>query len=400
MDNTLLLLYKICFWSRSKTNNSKTKKMAQKTKILYLITQSEWGGAGRYVFDLAGNLPKDQYEVAVAAGGNEELFESLKKIAITTYQLKNLVRQISAIDDIKAYSEIKKLVKKVNPDILHLNSSKAGVIGAIAGRHAKVKKIVYTAHGFVFNEPMPGWKKIIYLLAEKFSAKYKDAIICVSEFDRQTAIKNKIASETKLVTVNNGVGPIDFIDSKTAREKLNLPPDKIVIGTIANFYETKGLVYLIKAAKLITEKFPDVIFRLIGFGQLENDLKAEIQRLNLSDRFFIGKVENGKNYLKAFDYYILSSVKEGFPYAILEAMQTGLPIVATNVGGIPEMISDKTNGLLVKSADPRALAQALTSLLQDKNLAAQLGNQAKLDVEKKFSLQKMLAETQKVYFQK
>ncbi|MFA6410059.1 MAG: glycosyltransferase family 4 protein [Candidatus Buchananbacteria bacterium] len=374
--------------------------MAQKTKILYLITQSEWGGAGRYVFDLAGNLPKDQYEVAVAAGGNEELFESLKKIAITTYQLKNLVRQISAIDDIKAYSEIKKLVKKVNPDILHLNSSKAGVIGAIAGRHAKVKKIVYTAHGFVFNEPMPGWKKIIYLLAEKFSAKYKDAIICVSEFDRQTAIKNKIASETKLVTVNNGVGPIDFIDSKTAREKLNLPPDKIVIGTIANFYETKGLVYLIKAAKLITEKFPDVIFRLIGFGQLENDLKAEIQRLNLSDRFFIGKVENGKNYLKAFDYYILSSVKEGFPYAILEAMQTGLPIVATNVGGIPEMISDKTNGLLVKSADPRALAQALTSLLQDKNLAAQLGNQAKLDVEKKFSLQKMLAETQKVYFQK
>jgi len=370
--------------------------MAQPSKILYLVTQSEWGGASRYVFDLATHFASD-YKIAVAAGGNDELFTKLSEKNIENYKLKNLVREINLIKDIKAYFEIKKLIRKIKPDILHLNSSKAGVIGAIAGRHTNVKKIIYTVHGFVFNEPMAGWQKQIYIWAEKFSAKYKDKLICVSEYDRQTGIINKITSENKLITINNGIEPIDFLSKAAARQKLNLPQDEIIVGTIANFYLTKGLTYLITAAKKITKVMPNLIFRLIGFGRLENQLKADIKKLGLENKFFLGKILNAKEYLLAFDIFVLPSVKEGFSYTILEAMQAGLPIVATRVGGIPEMIQDKINGLLVPPADSQALADAIIELLKNKNLAIQLGNQAKIDINQKFNLDKMVFATEKVY---
>ncbi len=378
--------------------------MAQPSKILYLVTQSEWGGAQRYIFDLATHLPNELYEVTVSAGPTDrktkqgqDLLIKLDEKNIKNYRLKNLVREINPIKDFKAYFEIKKLLKEVKPDILHLNSSKAGVIGAIAGRHANVKKIIYTVHGFVFNEPTANWQKQIYIWAEKFSAKYKDKLICVSEYDRQTGIKNKIASENKLITINNGVEPINFLGKSVARQKINLPPDKIIVGTIANFYLTKGLTYLITAAKEVTKILPNLIFLLIGFGRLENQLKAGIKKLNLENKFFLGKILSAKEYLLAFDIFVLPSVKEGFSYTILEAMQAGLPIVTTTVGGIPEMISDKINGLLVPPADPDTLAQAIIKLLENKNLATQLGNQAKIDVNQKFNLDKMVSATEKIY---
>src|SRR3989338_1463671 len=367
-----------------------------KPKILYLITQSEWGGAQRYIFDLANNL-KNDYEITVTAGGEDELLKEINEIGVRTFPLKNLVREISPAKDILAYFEIKKLAKLIKPDILHLNSSKAGVLGAFAGKHAGVKKIIYTVHGFSFNEPMAKWKKYLYLLAEKLSAKYKDKIICVSEFDRQTGIKNKIGDQKKLITIHNGVGQIELLDKNQARQLLNLPPDKIVIGTIANFYPTKGLNYLISAANEVIKNYPNILFRLIGFGQLENELRQQIKKLNLENNFFIGKLLAGNRYLLAFDYYVLPSVKEGFPYAILEAMQTGLPIIATNVGGIPEIIKDGQNGLLVNPADPKSITNAIDYLMKNQGAADRLAKQAKIDVVKNFSLEKMLIETKRVY---
>ncbi|MDD2807003.1 MAG: glycosyltransferase family 4 protein [Patescibacteria group bacterium] len=373
--------------------------MPKISKILYIVTQSEWGGAQRYIFDLANEFKAKGYQVAIAAGGDEELFDKLKQQGIQTYQLKNLVREINPLKDIAAYFEIKKLLKNFAPDILHLNSSKAGVIGAMAGRHTGIKKIIYTVHGFVFNEPMSKLKKIIYVWAEKFSARYKNKLICVSEYDRQTGIQNKITNANKLITINNGIQKIDFNSTNEARLKLHLPENKIIVGTVANFYLTKGLSYLIDASKTVITDWPDILFVLVGDGRLRPSLENKISELGLKNSFILLGRQPSDFYklLKAFDIYCSASVKEGLSYTILEAMQAGLPIVATKVGGIPEMIQDKSNGLMVPPADKQALAGAIIELIKNKNLAATLGRQAKIDFENKFSLDKMIFKTEKVY---
>ncbi len=368
------------------------------TKILYLVTQSEFGGAQRYIFNLALNLAKKNYQITVAAGGNQALFSKLSEAGISCIKLKHLAREINLLKDWLAYREIKKMIKDIKPDILHLNSSKAGVIGALAGRRCHVKKIIYTVHGFVFNEPMSKLKKRFYLWAEKYSAKYKDILICVSEFDRQVGIQNNIAPKNKFITINNGISKINFLDKEIAKETLGLPANKKIIGSISYLYPTKGFNYFIKAAKIILAAAPDTLFAIIGEGQERKKIEAEIADLNLQDNFFIlGEKIDAAKYLKAFDIYVCSSVKEGFPFSILEAMQAELPIVATNVGGIPEIITNEKNGLLVLAEDQISLAKTVIKLIEDGALAQKISRQAKIDAEQKFSSERMLALTESIY---
>ena len=372
--------------------------MPETIKILYLVTQSEFGGAQRYIFDLVTNLPDSKYHAEVAAGGSGELFSSLEKAGVKSYRLKNLVRQINPIKDVAAYLEIKKLLQKTRPDILHLNSSKAGVIGAIAGSHAGIKKIIYTVHGFVFNEPLPNWKKNIYLVMEKFSAKYKDKLICVSEFDRKIGIKKRICAPEKLITIRNGIEQIEFLDQQWARNELKLDQNMTIVGTVANFYPTKGLPDLVQAAKTVNQKIPGTVFAVIGDGGKRNLLETKINELKLNKNFILlGEKKEAWRYLKAFDAYVCSSVKEGLPYSIMEAMAAGLPVIATKVGGIPELIEENVNGLLVEPRNPDKLAEKIITVLKGKDLADRLSAQSKDKVEKYFNLARVIKDTENIY---
>ncbi|MBI5765965.1 glycosyltransferase family 4 protein [Candidatus Falkowbacteria bacterium] len=367
-------------------------------KILYIVTQSELGGAQRYISDLAKYFSGNGDDVWVAAGGNDALFELLKNAGIKAIKLRNLVREINPLKDLQALLELKKIISDLHPDIVHLNSSKAGVLGAVAAKVASVKKIIYTVHGFVFNEPMNRMQKIFYLLAEKISAHFKNYIICVSEFDYQQALINKICSPKKLITIHNGIDEIKFSSKEEAKKELNLPPNKIIIGCIANFYASKGLEYLIEAARIVKEKIPGVLFVIIGDGQEKNNLISKIKKNDLAENFILtGKINQAERCLKAFDLYACSSVKEGFPYSLLEAMTAGLPIVATKVGGIPEMIKNNYSGILVEPANPDELAKAIINLCQNKSLAMHLASQALAEYHQYFNFDTMIAKTKKVY---
>jgi len=374
----------------------------QKNKVLFIVTQSELGGAQRYILDLA-QIFNDTFEVLAAAGGNGGLFDELTLNNIKFSKLKNLVREINLVKDIKAAWEIYKLIKKERPDILHVNSSKAGILGALAGRLAGVKKIVYTVHGFVFNEPMPAWQKTFYIWAEKISAWFKDYLICVSEFDRQCGLKFKIAPAKKLITIHNGIDRINFLSQAEARQTLNKTYSLqltaySLIGTIANFYPTKGLTYLIQAAEIIVKKYPACHFIIIGDGDGRQDLETEIEKNNLKNNFhLIGAIREARKFLKAFDVYVCASIKEGFPYSILEAMAAPLPIISTDAGGIPEMIEYNKSGLLISPANPQMLAEAILKLLTDDNQAKKLAAEAANIVKNKFNLEKMAKKTAKLY---
>jgi len=373
------------------------------TKILYFITQSEYGGAQRYVFDLANNLGRE-FEVAVALGeqGKDgKLAKKLEENNIKYYIIPHLKRSISPLNEILAFFEISKLIKNYQPNIIHLNSSKISILGSLAGLFIKLKiknlKIIYTVHGWVFNEPLPAPVKWFYLWAEKFTAKFKDKIICVSESDRQVALKYKIAPVEKLITIHNGLAPVNFYTREEALPLLakERAGGEVFIGSIGNLYKTKGFEYFIEAADILTHKLnTPATFIIIGEGKEREALKNLIAKYNLKNNFILaGSIDEAARLLPAFDVYVCSSVKEGLSYTLIEAMQAGRPIVATAVGGNPEMIENEKTGLLSKPADARDLAEKIKTLLNNKTLALELGQNAKAKAMAEFGLEKMVEQT-------
>ena len=386
-----------------------------KKRVLYVVTQGEWGGAQRYIYDLAGSPEAQNWVINVAFGndGDNALNPKIEALGAKIWPLKWLKRPISPIADILAVFELWRLFRQIRPDVIHLNSSKAGVVGSLASflvshkPYAISHKLIYTVHGWVFNEPMSALKKIFYLWAEKFTARFKDKIICVSEFDRQIALKYRIAPAEKLVRIHNGINidSMEFLPKDEARRELIKKPwdphapsglgMTTVIGTIANFFSTKGLEYLIEAVRLlITDYRLPITAIIIGDGELRPQLENLISKYNLQKNIFLaGKKENASKYLRAFDIYVCSSVKEGFPYSILEAMAAELPIIATKVGGIPEIIENNESGLLIEPRESGALAEKIKLLLNQPELADQLAANAQKKVKEKFLKSTMIQKT-------
>lgn len=379
----------------------------KKIKILYIITQGELGGAQNYVLGLARYF-KEDFDIFVASGDTKPSGSeiSLKNEKISYFIIKNLQREISFWLDIKAFLEIRSMIKKINPDIIHLNSSKVSILGSLAAIFLN-KKIVYTAHGWVFNEPLPVWQKAFYKYAEKLTAPLKDKIICVSHKDYDSAIKEKICREKKLVVIYNGITKIIFLPPEQARKKISelskLPffkinTEDILIGSIGNLYKTKGFEYLLQAFKIACDCDSRLKLAIIGEGAEREELEKMISQLNLKSRAFLaGRIDNAAELLQGFNLYVNSSVKEGLPYSIIEAMAAGLPIVAAKVGGIPELISHKEEGYLVDSADPVKLAEAILSLLEDKKLRSLISGNAQKKSESEFTIEKTARLTKEIY---
>jgi len=373
-------------------------------KILYLITQSELGGAQKYILDLASYFQKEN-DVLVCSGEEKEnkwFEENLSKNNIKYLAIKNLKRDISPLKDIKAFLEIRSVIKKFKPDIVHLNSTKISILGSLASVFIWKTKVVYTAHGWVFNENLSTKKKRFYTLLEKYTTHLKEKIICVSDYDKNSAIKIGIKKQ-KLTTIYNGILNINYLSRDEARLKLNkiinhkINDNDYLIGTIGNLYKNKGFLYLINAIKSVTLNFPDIKLIIIGEGEEKEKLEKVIKEKGMENNIFLcGKIENASNLMKAFDLYINSSIKEGLSYTILEAMQAKLPIIVTDVGGNPEMIKNRINGIVIKSKKSEDMAEKIIYLLNNKNKADlfAMNNKEKL---KFFNYNKMLEKTSNIY---
>lgn len=381
--------------------------MEDKQKILYLITQGEQGGAQKYVLDLAARLPRGKFVVTIAYGEQKKswLRGQAKNLGISTHYIKHLKRKISPFYDLLAFFELYHFFISHNFDIVHANSSKAGILGSLAAKAAMVPRIIYTAHGWVFNEPLPAKQKRIYFWAEKISAAAKDRIICVSDYDREVALKYGFKRQ-KLTTIHNGIDTTSttFLSREKARSALGatcaLTKTKRSLATIANFYPTKGLIYLLQAVKQLSqppgkEKKNQYSLCIFGAGKLHDELQEFIEKNKLSHTVrLVAGMRNASSFLPAFDLFVIPSLKEGYPYTILEAQATGLPIVATNVGGVPEALSfyPETHFRIVPPKDSYALANAIKDIaamppLTEKELNKIKGRiDIKEMIEKTFSL--------------
>lgn len=347
------------------------KKEARK-KVLYVITKSVWGGAQKYVHDLATNLP-EEYKPMVAGGppgdeasGRGPMAEKIISSGIPYFEIKSFQRNVNIFKDVFAFFEILSILFKTKPDIIHVSSAKAG---GVAGTAFSIYKLlitnykllaVFTVHGWTLNEARPKWQIFLIKFFSKITCLFYDKIICVSEYDRKTALENKIAPEKKLITIHNGIKPEDYIF---------LPKTENWIGTIGEETKNKGHKYLKEAEKHLS----NINFKIIS---------------NLPD---------AARYMKNFDIFILPSLKEGLPYVLLEAGLAELPVITTNVGGILEIIENEKDGLLINPAQPQEIAKAVEKLLKDENLRKTLTKNLHQKILQEFSFEKMLNQTITVY---
>ena len=376
----------------------------KRQKILYIITKSNWGGAQRYVFDLATNLPKEKYEVAVALGGEGTLKTKLEQNGIAVISVANLARDINLRAEVSVFFELLSLLRSNHYDIVHLNSSKIGGLGALAARLARVPRIVFTAHGWAFKESRHVITRGVVTFISWLTVFLSHQTIVVSQDDQKKATGFPFVQK-KITLVHNGVTPTSLAPRVEARAALlgNHAPhllDNSVLwlGTISELHRNKGLAYLIEAlANLPTTNY-SLLTIIVGEGEERPRLEALIKEKNLTEKIFlVGHKENAASLLVAFDIFTLTSEKEGLPYAILEAGLAGLPVVATNVGGIPEIIRDMESGIVVRAKDMKEIADALRYLLAHPDKRAGFGTGLKQTVQKDFSLPAMLSATLKLY---
>lgn len=373
-------------------------EVTPKRRILYVITKSSWGGAQRYVFDVACGARDKGYEVMVAVGGEGELVERLKEEGIEVQQLRDLKRDINISHELSSLSALWKIASQWKPDVIHGNSSKAGLYAGIVGRLAGTKHILFTAHGWAFNEDRPAWQKKIIWFFHFLTILLSHKTICVSEATKRDT-ENMPLSRSHTVVIPNGVEESTLLSRKDAR--LILAPHvsfPVWVGTIAELHPTKQLHVLLRAFAKIAEHHADTMLMIIGEGQERKRLEALVRELNLEDRVRLrGHVEQASAYLSAFDLFVLPSRSEALAYVLLEAGLAELPVIASNVGGVPEVILDKETGILVPSGDVEGLAQSMDDLLGDPIERRRLAAAHKERVSKFFRKADMIERTLALY---
>lgn len=374
--------------------------MTQTKKILYVITKSNWGGAQRYVYDLATSLPRDQFEPVVACGGNGELVTHLTHAGVRTVTIKSFQRDIALGKDMAAFLELLRLFRAERPHVVHLNSSKAGGVGALAARLAGVPRTIFTAHGWAFNEPRSTVVRGFIWLAHWVTALLCHAVIAVSKRDHAQGAAMPFVAH-KMTLIHNGIRPEELLPRKQAQREIFgtvLPAKTLIVGTIAELHPNKGLACGLEAIKSLTDAGIPVVWGIIGTGEARTALLENVSVLEVTNRVvFAGTKERAARYLSAFDVFLLPSAKEGLPYVLLEAGAAHLPIVATNVGGIPEIVADGTTGMLVPPCDAESIVSALKVLAENHALRASLGNRARDTIANSFSFERMFTKTEALY---
>lgn len=381
----------------------------QKQKILYIITKGNWGGAQRYVFDLATHLPKELFEPVVAKGEGTMLSEKLTRAGIRTIHLAKLFenRKVQpGASDFGAFFEILHLLKTERPDIIHLNSSRASLLGALASRLLSLfsflvpnayrlkPRLIFTVHGWPFKEPRSSFVRTLIWLASYLTALLAHRVVVLSKGDYELAGKMPSISR-KVSLIYNGIEATEELSRTDTREKLTLPTEAFVIGTIAELNRNKGISTLIEALTQLPNK---IRLCLIGDGEDRQKLQTLAHFRNVADRItFVGALPDASAYLSAFDLFVLPSLKEGLPYTLLEAGMQGLPVVASDISGIRDIISTSHVGILVPPQDPRKLAEAIHTLFVQKDTREKLGGALKERVVQTFSLSRMLEETERLY---
>ncbi len=361
-------------------------------RLLLAVTLSEWGGAQAYVHALA-RAARDAYEVTVLTAPGGRLVEVLRKEAIRVLTVPTLQRAPHPVRDALALAHIVSVLRRERFDLIHANSTKAGILVRAAARLTGTSPIIFTAHGWAFGGAKVALTRWLIAHAERVAAGWTTRIICVSAHDRELALRCRVAAPDQLSVIPMGVDPAPFLADRPLARATG-PGDEPVIIAVGRLARPKDPVVLVEAVSRL--KVGRVL--IVGDGPLRRGVEEAIRRRRLNGRVrLLGFRDDVPDLLRASDVFVLSSWWEGMPLAIIEAMLAGLPVVATAVGGIPELVEHGVTGLLIRVGDAGGLAQALARLVADDPLRRRMGEAGRRRALQSFNLQDTVAHTLALY---
>lgn len=315
-------------------------------KVLIVITKADWAGAQRIVYEICKGIIQDKnanIKVDVAVGDNGILAEKLRDMGIKVHVLKHLIHPIKPFIDIKGYYELKKLIKENKYDVVHCHSTKAGILGRLAACKLGVKKIIYTVHGWWPILRYEGMKIKVAIIVERYMAKKCTDLVLLSESDKKLTKEMKIGNEEQYSIIYNQI-TVDKVEKGKLRKELGVCDNTKIIGNVSRTDNPKNPKMFIEIAKEYFSNQPsiDTKFVWVGDGILYDECIKLVEQLNLSDKVkFIGFREDGINYMADFDLLLMTSNWEGVPITILEAMELGVPVLSSDVGGIKEVVGEE-----------------------------------------------------------
>lgn len=359
-------------------------------KIVHVVTRSDAiGGAHVHVREVCAGLQRRGHEVTVLLGGSGPFLDDLRRHNIPCRSVEHLVRAIRPVSDALALADLRKNLRELEPDLVSTHSSKAGWLGRIAAWSLGIP-VTFTAHGWAFTEGVSRAAALVYRAAEWLAAPFADRIITVSEYDRRLALRYGVAGERKMVTVLNGMPRVE----EGLRADPSVQPPRIAM--VARFDAPKDHATLLRALSFLRNQ--PWTLDLIGDGPTQQQARILVEELGLTGRVqFLGERRDVGNCLARCQLLALVSDFEGLPLAVLEGMRAGLPVVATDVGGLPEAVSHGVTGLLAPRRDPAELADKLTLLLADPDRRALMGAAGRERFLRKFTFDAMLDQTLDVY---
>ncbi len=367
----------------------------EKIKVIHIITRLDKGGSAENTLLTAEGLDKKLYDVLLVKGLSiesgmtedeavavEKSIRAAEREGVRILTVPGLMRKIAPFSDFKAFIELIKILRHERPHIVHTHTSKAGILGRWAAFFAGVPIIIHTPHGHVFWGYFGRFKTSLYVILEKIAAFITDKIIALTEQEKNDHLLFRIAPMDKFSIVHSGIKLDGFsdlpVDPEAIKRKLGIPGKGLVIGTAGRFAAVKGHRYLIEAAVSIAEARPDTTFVFLGSGELLEELQNMAEKLGLKENVkFPGWRADVAEVMSVFDLFVLPSLNEGMGRVLVEAMALGKPVVASDVGGIPDLIIHGKNGYLVPPGDALSLSAAIGDLIEDPEKGRKMGENGK-----------------------
>jgi glycosyltransferase involved in cell wall biosynthesis len=369
-------------------------------KVCYIITKLDLGGAQKVALAIGNGLNKNLFNVFFITGIGGILDKAIDK-TFKVYKLKQLVREISLIEDLKATITIYKILKIERPDIVHTHTPKAGILGRIAAKLAGVQTIFHTVHGYGFSDKHKWYLKYLFIYIERFCALFSTKLIFVSKENIRRGFKYKISKKNNFTLIRAGIDTNfykNFGLKSDFKKSIGINHNAKIVVTMAYFKPQKNLKDFINVARLVTKNIKDVVFVIVGDGEQRKELESLIEKFNLTNKvILLGWRTDIANILKSSDIFVLTSLWEGLPCSILEAMCCAKPVIANAIDGIKEIVVDNKTGFLIEPNDYEQMTKKIEYLLLNDNISKEMGKNGFNLVEEEFNINYVIKQHEKLY---